>query len=305
MIWTDVQPSKRAELLQRRDAGELVEDLAAEIGMRPSTLSRRLRGLSAKMNPKPQKIGRPKSEYKWNKPPVFKGNATVTGDLHMPYLDYDLAENLLRASEIILPEPRRLIIAGDLFNMDAFSPFPPTNVRRATFKEEVASAKNFLNAARNVFDTVEVLVGNHERRLIYITRGELSSSDLGLVVNVDDVNFHVYSWGILETESGPWRITHQKNYSRNAQSVGVKLAHKYRQHIITHHQHRISKGYDDSGKSVVIDNGCLADPEKLDYVNLVDSTTPVMNRGFTIVRNGSGTLFGKGDEFTDWDLLLS
>ena len=135
-------------------------------------------------------------------------------------------------------------------------------------------------------------------------RGELSAADLGLLIDVEGVNFHIYSWCILETSTGEWRLTHQHNYSIVAQSVGVKLAHKFRQHVVTHHQHRISKGHDSSGQSVVIDNGCLADPAKLDYTNIVDNTRPVMTQGFVIIRNGAGTLFAKDPAFTDWDLIL-
>jgi hypothetical protein len=273
--------------------------------MRPATLGRRLRAYNASKNGPKSRIQRPNRKLpNWDEPPVFKGDAVVTGDLQLPYLDYEFAETMLATADIIMPKPRRLIIAGDMFNMDAYSPFPPAHTYRSTFKEEVDSARNFLSSARKTFDEIDVLLGNHERRLLYVVRGELSAKDLGLLIDVEGVNFHIYSWCILDTDAGEWRLTHQHNYSINAQTVGVKLAHKFRQHVVTHHQHRISKGHDSSGQSVVIDNGCLADPRKLDYTTIVDNTRPVMTQGFVIIRNGAGTLFAKDPAFTDWDLIL-
>jgi hypothetical protein len=305
MKWNDIPAKVRDQLLKRRDAGELIENLAAEVDMRPSTLGRRLRGYNAHKNGTETMIKRPATKRrKWDDPPVFRGDAAVTGDLQLPYLDYDFAERMLVTSSIMLPKPRRLIIAGDLFNMDAYSPFPPAHTLRATWQEEIASARNFLVSAKEVFDEVDVLIGNHERRLLYLSRGELSSQDLGLLVDVKGVNFYIYSWCVLDTLTGEWRITHQHNYSINAQTVGVKLAHKFRQHVITHHQHRVSKGHDSSGKSVVIDNGCLADPAMLDFTTIVDNTRPVMTQGFVVVRDGAGSLFTNDLAFTDWGLFL-
>jgi len=299
--WKDLPYKVRDRLLAQKIAGVPVEELAEGIGVRPTTLDRRLREW-AKVNDT-RKLRRPKNEYtKWNEPPVFSGDATIAGDFHLPYLDYKFAEIMLATSAILLPEPRRLIIAGDLFNMDAFSSFGAMEIA-PSFRDELDAAARFLEDALKVYDSIEVFLGNHELRFVYKLLGQVGGAELGKLVGVDKVRFHEYSHCILSTVTGEWRITHQRNFSVNSQAVGRKLAHKFRQHIITHHQHKVSKGFDDSGKSIIIDNGCLADQSYFDYVNRIDNTSPLMMQSFVIVRNGVGNLFANDKGFTDYSFL--
>ena len=290
MGWKNIPAEQRVVLLERRNAGEDVLDLAKEVGMRPGTLARRRRELAAGMSG--ARLRRPKSpRVRYDAPEVLEGDAVVTGDFQLPYLDYEFAEYMLeiaRGSEL---SPPRLVICGDFFNMDAFSPFPPVNTYRATFKHEVECALSFLVDALVVFDSIDVFVGNHERRIYYRTLGQLNAESLRNLVGVKKVRFHDYSHCILSTRTGEWRLTHQRNFSRNALSVGVKLAHKFRQHIVTHHQHRVGIGFDDSGQNVVVDNGCMADPAMLDYAQVDDSTTPAMNQGFCVIKDGVVQLY--------------
>jgi len=301
MSWKNIGEDKRIELLYRYRNGEKSEALALEVGMRPGTLARRLRELAAGIEntdiiPRPRRM-----PMTWNKPPVFKGDSVVTGDYHLPYLDYDFADRMLVTAEAELQAPRRLIICGDLFNMDAFSPFPPTHTGRTSFKNELASARNFLKAAQGVFDYIEILLGNHELRIFIRTLGALTDQELRMLVGESDgINFYPYGYCLQETETGTWRITHQKNYSINAQTVGKKLASKFRQHVITHHQHKVSKGFDDSGESVVIDNGCMADPDMLAYTTTFDSTAPAMKQSFVVLKDGVGNLYANDVAFTEW-----
>lgn len=304
MNWKDIPDNIRNKLLKAKRNGIPVEDLASPIGMKATTLDRRLREWANVVEPKGTRIKVPKkAPQKYTDFPVFSGNAVITGDYHMPYVDYQFANVMLETSAKILGGKKRLIIAGDLFNMDVFSVFPPLNSLRPSFRTELNSAISLLRDMRQEFDVIDILLGNHERRIIYQVLGEISSAEIEKLVNTDGVRFHDYGYCVLETELGDWRVTHQRNYSRSAQTVGVKLAHKFRQHIITHHQHKVSKGYDTSGENVVIDNGCMADPEKLDYVNLVDSTSPVMKQSFVVVRDGTGLLFANDRQFTDYGFL--
>ena len=81
------------------------------------------------------------------------------------------------------------------------------------------------------------------------------------------------------------------------------LALKYEQHIISHHEHHLAKGWSRSGKYVIINNGGLFDQDKLQFAVLTDSRAPMMKQGFTMLKNGVGTLFGP-TPFTDWSLWL-
>ena len=301
MGWKDLPFELRDKLLARKIAGEPVEKIAEGVGIRPTTLDRRLRDW-AKVNGT-SKLSKPKGSFvRWDQPPRFDGDATIAGDFHLPYLDHDFAELMLETSVALLPKPRRLIIAGDLFNMDAFSAFVAMG-EKPSFREELEAAARFLRDAQKVYDEIEVLLGNHEFRFVYKLIGEVGGKELGKLVGVDGINFYEYSHCVLSSVTGEWRITHQRNYSTNSQTVGKKLAHKFRQHVITHHQHKVSKGFDDSGNSVIIDNGCLADPAMLDYANSIDNTSPVMTQSFVIVRDGVGNLFANNTAFTDYSFL--
>lgn len=295
MGWKDIPPDLRDELLGRKVLGIPVENLAREVGMRPGTLDRRLREWANK----DRHIARPKMKFKkWTDPPVFHGNAAITGDYHMPYVDYDFAETLLDMSKNLLGRPRRLIIAGDLFSFDSLSSHPQLNGYKIPLRREFDSTKDLLDDMDDVYDEIDVLLGNHERRLIYQLLGEMGSKELEALIGNSKVRFYEYSHCIMVTATGEWRATHQRNYSRNSQTVGVKLAHKFGQHVITHHQHKVSKGFDTSGKYVVIDNGCMADPDYLDWANAIDSTAPAMTQSFVILKDGAGLLFANNPAFS-------
>ena len=299
MNWKNVPDKLRDVLLVKKTNGIPVEELAAEIGMRPTTLDRRLREWAGRGKDNDVLSRPPVARKSWATPPAFEENVVITGDYHLPFLDYDFAEVMIKTSEKLLSPPRRLIVAADLFNFDILSRFPKANNYAVPLRTELDMATLFLTEALDVFDNIDVLLGNHEMRVIYLTLGQLGHKELEAIVGVDRVRFHEYPHCIISSASGEWRATHQKNYSRVSQSVGVKLAHKFGQHIITHHQHRVSKGFDTSGKYVVIDNGCMAHPDFFDYVNVPDNTAPSMMQSFVILKDGVGNLFANNAAFTN------
>lgn len=307
--WNDLSSHARMGLLSERDMGVPVHELAESVSMKPQTLARRLRELAEEIRYEDEQyttkiIG---GFTNWAKGPVFKKDSSVIiGDVQMPYIDYDLADRMLTVATKLLPKGQRsLIIAGDLFTMDMFSKYVPTHNQGPTFETELKFARQFIKDCAKVFDDgIHFVMGNHDRRLQLKAFGQVSAKNLGELIAGNSLVMHDHSWIVMVSGGQEWRITHQRNYSINAQTVGVKLAHKFGQNIMTHHQHRMSMGYDTSGKFVVVDNGCLADPDYLDYANIDDTTSPAMNQGFSIIRNGAVTLFSKDGVFTDWDLIL-
>lgn len=292
MSWKDLTSEDRAELLKLKSKGVPLAELSDRCGINILTLDRRLRELSASSRKKETVIPRPTIKYQvWDEPPVFSGDATIIGDLHLPYLDYQFADEMLIESREVLAPPRRLIICGDLFNLDSFSTYAPVSPGSISLRHEIASGKNFLKAALGIFDTVDITLGNHDRRVIYRTLGQISDVELRSLIGCDNVNFYLYGHAILQTKRGEWRCTHQASYSTNSQSVGVKLAHKFGQHIITHHQHKVSVGFDSSGRYVVIDNGMMASPSLIDYANVVDNTLPAFKQSYVIIKEGKARLY--------------
>ena len=308
MSWKDIKEDERLDLLTRKVWGVPVHALADEVGMKPVTLGRRLRELAEEVEYEESLVTVPALKMKnWKEGPILQADyVMVIGDTQMPFIDYGLANKMLVMARTHMPKSERhLVVAGDFVNMDVFSAFPALHASTPSFKSEITTAGLFLEDARKVFDeeNMHVLTGNHERRMLFRLLGHIGTTELGKMIGVDGVKYYEHSWMVVESGGKEWRLTHQRNYSINSQTVGKKLANKYKQNIITHHQHRMSIGYDDSGTLVIVDNGCMCNPDLLDYANLVDSTAPAMTPGFTMLREGAATLCSNDDVFTDWSLL--
>jgi len=303
--WKEIPKDIRQKILDEKDSGIPIEDLAARYDMRVTTIDRRLREFAASLRVRSKAL---KPLYKlidWNEnSPYIKGNnVVVIGDLELPYADYDLVNKMFMVAET-LARPRYLVIAGDMFHMDAFSMWPKSHNGQASFDQELKAAQAIIKRAAEVFDEIHILTGNHERRLLYRTLGELYPEHLALMLGADSLYFYIHSWCTLETKNGPWRITHQKEYAKASQTIGVTLAHKYQINVITHHRHRASVGFDTSGNFIVIDNGCMADENKCQYRGLLDTTYPIWNKGFVVFQDGVAVLCSTNKALTNWNKLL-
>lgn len=227
------------------------------------------------------------------------GDWMIVGDVHVPSTDWELAALVASVAKKAMKRPRRLLIAGDLFNMDKFSFYPHLTLV-PSWKDERDSAKLLFTEWGKVFDEIRWFVGNHERRLQRILVDVLEDSDLLGVIkaNPDQVRFSNYSYCTIDAGSR-WLIIHPRNYSRNQLTVAKQLAHKTRLNIISFHEHHIGIGWDDSGLSMIINGGSLVDAAKVAYMTLDMSTTPVSKQGFVLLQNGTPTLFGR-PPLTDW-----
>ena len=113
-----------------------------------------------------------------------------------------------------------------------------------------------------------------------------------------------FGWMTVKTSTGIWRITHSRNYSVNAGTVGSELANKFQSNIISHHQHHANKGMDKYKRFCTIDNGTLADFSQFGYAVLDDSKSPNMANAFTLLKNGIGHLLWKHPALTDWSMYI-
>lgn len=232
------------------------------------------------------------------------GEWIIAGDFQLPTTNYDFAGTLMAVGEKYLKKPRKLIIAGDFINADAFSQYD-SDVPTPAFEAEVNAAETLIHELLMVFSEIYWIWGNHERRVGKRTKGALSAAHLRNLVTPHRDRVHVSQWGhlVLDTPTGEWRITHARNYSVQQLNVGDQLAQKYQQHIIQHHEHHCSTGWDRYKRYVVINNGGLFDPQSMGYVVLDDSKMPNMQRGFTLMRDGFPVLLGP-EPMTDWSRWL-
>lgn len=238
------------------------------------------------------------------RPLWLRGDWIIVGDVHVPFTDYDFAQLPAMIAKKHLKKPRKLLIAGDLFDMSTFSRYESV-VQAPTWAQEREAARQLMREWHAVFDRVVVLMGNHDRRLQKWLGGAFDETDLGALIGIrpDRTEYSNWGWCVIETEMGEWRVTHPRNYSINQLTVGDALAQKFHQHIISHHEHHVAIGWDRYKRYVVVNNGCLADPEKLAYAILDDSKSAGMQQGFVMLRNGVPYLFSN-EPFTDWERWL-
>ena len=233
----------------------------------------------------------------------LEGDFMIVGDAHVPYTDWDLAALVSAVARKHLKKPRRMILAGDFFSMDYFSTYAQI-VISPTWKRERDAARALLELWFKTFDEIYGLMGNHERRLQRFTAGAFDETDIAALVfsNPDKLKWSDYGWCVVNSI---WRITHPKNYSRLNLRVAEDLAMKYRQNIISHHEHHAGMGFDRYGNHVIVNNGCLLEQSKLSYASLDDNTSPAMIKAFCMLKGNHPYLFcDNGLPFTDWDYWL-
>lgn len=235
---------------------------------------------------------------------VLEGDWMIVGDVHVPSTDWELAALAAEVAKRHLKKPRRLLIAGDLFNMDRFSAFPHISMP-PSWTEERQAAEKLLSTWLKTFDEIRWFVGNHERRLQKLMVEVLETTDLlsVIIANPQKAKFSNFSYCHIDTVGGRYLVVHPKNYSRNQLTVARNLTVKTRQHVISFHEHHASMGWDDSGNNLIVNGGSLVDPSKVAYMSLDMSTIPTSKQGFVMLRAGVPTLFGP-PPITDWGAWL-
>jgi len=233
----------------------------------------------------------------------------ITSDWHIPFdkpeyveLIYDIAE------KHSIPD---LIVIGDFWDCDNYSRYTQYHINK-TFQQEIKFVTKRLQEIVGFFKKAYFCVGNHEARFLAANadewrRGHLRYQQMMFMTGITE-GYEVTDnrWMILNDK---WRLTHPKNYSRKKLKVAANLANKYLMNIINTHGHytagtpighpimkpdyHISKDPDTRetlGVFRIADIGGLLDPEKMEYLTLIDSTYPRLNPGFAIYDHGEVTI---------------
>lgn len=231
-------------------------------------------------------------------PLELSGDFAICGDVHVPYTDWDYALRLAAVARKELKRPRRLIVAGDFWNYDAYSHYPPV-MNVPSWQQEKRAGRAAAKFWAQTFAEIYFLMGNHERRKQKITAGEEDDEDIfSPLASVARIKSTCYGWANVTSGGQLWRVTHPKNYSINPLVVASDLANKFDANVMTFHQHHLAIGPDRYCRHTVVDGGCLVDPGKLAYAVLDDSKAAGMARGFVLLRAGIASIFGDG--VTDW-----
>jgi len=223
----------------------------------------------------------------------------IWNDTHIPFHIPELMDlSLERASASGV---RCLVIGGDFMDMGWASKYVSWGTQGPTqTAEEFLVARGILREALRVFDTIYIIPGNHDgTRFKYMSNGtlgfrQLMDMVLGGEVKPDAGKRIVIGerrWMVLKDSPwGDWRITHPVSARSAPLSLAQVLAHKYRQNIITAHQHYLGVSFDRYGQYVICDGGHMQDESLTEYKLEVDSTHSSWAPGYVELIGGWPTL---------------
>lgn len=232
-------------------------------------------------------------------PLTLEGDWVIAGDLHCPYVDWELADMLI--SQASTTNITNLIICGDVFDQPTLSQYPVVHPPPSPHEEEIA-ARALFKALNEQFQRIVILTGNHDLRVFKALQGAVTDAPvialmLARIAAKPSTTWSSFGYCLINTPKGVWRVTHPRNYSRIPLATARSLASKYQQNVITLHEHMTAMGIDTTGLRVVANVGCLADPGKLPYVIYTDTTAPHMTQSFAILLDGRIKLFDKAGLF--------
>lgn len=232
-----------------------------------------------------------------------QGGIVVTADWHHPLTDYTLVNQLIDHADDI--GARNLVIAGDWWNLDALSAFE-SKQESAGLVAELKLGNTAMEKVAGFFDRVYFTWGNHDHRLVRVLQYSLEFKAAMRLLFADTapaflekVTFSNLDHMIIETPSGPYRVSHPKSYSSTPLANPRRQASKFLMHSLSGHTHHFAVGYDVSGKYIAAELGGL---HRKDAVHYLQRTTnyPTWNQGYGILDSqGFLHMEGEGLSFSD------
>lgn len=242
-------------------------------------------------------VGTPPTVTVFDEAWELTGPAVIVGDVHCPLTDWDLLEEVCKTAKRFKID--KLIIAGDMFDGDAFSTHDAI-VPRVSFDTECDAAEYAIDRMLRVFTKIYAFLGNHDERFLKRLGGALGTGRAAETFlswirgdREGRVEWSTYAYCTLKTPAGPYLVCHPNQYRQVRGSTAAEIALIEQKHCITHHEHHLAKTVDKSGRYVAIANGTLADPDKMAYVARYKNTRPRMVKGYTVIdKGGVAHVFG-------------
>lgn len=250
-------------LLQEWEEAKLLkvkkEDFAKQKGMSLPALSSKIyrQSLKYKGNANFEGFDRPEL-YDWQLPQEWEfewDDFMVVGDIQLPTTDYDFAMLPALIAKKHLRKPRRLILAGDVYNMDAWSKYASI-IPTPSWEQERESARNLLTIYAQTFDEMWMISGNHERRILEKLDGQYDINDvLAASIPSGKVKATALDRCRVKTSNGVYTVLHGDNYSKKSLNNADEFAQKFQTHIISHHEHHAAIGMDRFDRYYILNNG--------------------------------------------------
>jgi len=220
-------------------------------------------------------------------------DSIIISDAQIPLMDASLLEKAALLCKV--RGIKQVIWAGD--NLDLASLGQYAEKDDASLQEglkKMAQAYDMFAGCEHV-----VLIGNHDNRLQRGLGGQLLHADIMAMVMRHCKEEHRYKvceryYIIMEAgphSEHPFRISHQKPYSRIRGKVAYTLAAKYQAHYFSAHQHHLGLCRDISDRFWCVDLGTFQESEITKYIYDRDTSNPIWNKGFVTIEDGMPHLF--------------
>lgn len=224
----------------------------------------------------------------------------IASDWHIPFYDPALATRMFLLCQHWDPPIKDLIIGGDFYDFAGASKwFDSDPDMRRTVEDDLREGEYILIQLAEWFERILVIRGNHENRLYTGKLGkEISFDRLSRMMTLipDKITFSKWPFCVVNEK---WRITHPKPFWKNPLSLARELASIHLQHIIMAHGHGMAVGRDKSGMFMAIDSGGMMDPQKIEYVSMVDTAHGKWCPGFLIIEDDKVHVFN--ETWTPWE----
>ncbi len=231
-------------------------------------------------------------------------------DPHFPYHNLPVLEKMI---EIIWKRGIKTALHnGDMMNNGHVGHKGVINIREAGFEEGRRAFAQTLNAMTEAGITDHWLhPGNHDDKIWRKMFGEMSFPEFfnGFIRSMvsDKAEYHLGRryYTIMRNPGGiDYRFTHQFGYSQLPTRVAARLCEKFRQHIVTGHQHHAAWAFAKDARCMLIDLPMCADQPLLEYTSDRDTPFPIHKSGFTVFHEGFPTFFLDTNSKAWWDREL-
>ena len=238
--------------------------------------------------------------------PTLEGSFVVVGDVHVPTSDLELIKLVARIGDQWLPQgTRRLIVAGDYFNMNAMNSFRK-RLPTAALETEFRYGEMVMDYWLEHFDSVFMILGNHDAWFWQNFGGDFGTARFKRMITKYPDRLQISPYSAVRVQSGDqqWYIPHQKEYRKNKLSVANELAMLEGANIIATHQHYSAVGRDHSNRFTIVDIGGLHKVQHMAYPHETPNCKPKMCQGFVLLLEGCAHLITPYPSMTDLSLYL-
>lgn len=225
------------------------------------------------------------------------GDCMVTSDYHVPLHDPGLINKMINTADE--NGIKQLIIAGDLFHMEAFSSFLPQQPE-ASWPIERKEANRVVKTLLNHFEEIDITWGNHDFRLVKAVGYKHSfeaclqwalselTDDEWKRVRISDLDYMEY-FPLTSSSGRKYRVCHPRSFSSVPLTVPKKLQPKYSCSVMTAHSHHLAMGFAANGYDHIIELGGFYDKQKTEYIQKTTSNHEWV-QGYVMFKDGVPSL---------------